>query len=198
MSIRLIHAWAWGLREQGQVAGVGVDAVLHEGLFPARQAGGVHLLAVLADVPEVGPELGGGGFGVAWVRQALRGDARRVVELLVARAAAEGAREGVLHLVLCRFRAALQQGVKGKDHGRSAVAALDAGCVYEGSLHDGEPAVPGEEVHGVDLSALDLGGKQGAGVDRSAVQDDGAQAAGSLPVAAVPHGDDALAAQGST
>jgi hypothetical protein len=89
-----------GAAQQLEVAGVGGHAVLHEGPFAPRERGGVHLLPVLAHMAQVGPELRRGRFGVGGILEALAGYAGGVVELLVAGAAAEGAREGVLHL--CR------------------------------------------------------------------------------------------------
>ena len=52
-----------------------------------------------------------------------------------------------------------------EDHGRRAVAALDAGGVHEGALHDGELPVAGEVLYGEDFGALGLGGEEEAGVD---------------------------------
>jgi hypothetical protein len=91
------------------VAGVGFHAVLDEGLFPAREIGRVDLLAVLADVPEVGPEVDGIRLGVGWVEEPLRRDARRREELLVAGAAADDAGQGVAHLRLGRPGRALEE-----------------------------------------------------------------------------------------
>jgi hypothetical protein len=144
-----------GAPEHGEAAGVGVDAVLDEGALAQGKPGGVDLFPVLADVAKLGPELRTLRALRSRDRRGARGgDAHRVEELLVARAAAHGPGEGVGYLLagglgraLSDLRAA-EELVYGEGDGGSAVAALDAGGVDEGALHDAELAVLREAVDG--------------------------------------------------
>src|SRR3954453_15325014 len=101
-----------------------------------------------------------------------------VDDLLVARAAAEVARERLADLRVARARIARQQVVRGDDQPRRAEAALHAAGLDERALHLVQLAVGRRDpLDGHDLAALGLRGKHETRADELAVEVHRARAA---------------------
>src|SRR3990172_10740368 len=83
-------------------------------------------------------------------------------DVLVAGAAAQVALEGFAHLRLGRARVLPQVGIRGHDHARRAVPALEAVVAVKGVLQRVHLPVSGHALDRGDLAAVGLGGEHRA------------------------------------
>lgn len=146
----------------------GVDVVGPTGLS-GEQPGVLLAEPGRADLGHVVPPLLGG-FG---------GGQHGPHDVLVARAAAEVAFQGVTHLVRGRVRVLAQQIARRHEHARGAVAALERVPLAEGTLEAGPLPVPGQSLHRGHFAPVRLDGEHRAALDARTVEVDGAGPAGS-------------------
>jgi hypothetical protein len=116
-------------------------------------------------------------LGLAAAARVADGLLDRRHDVVVARAAAQVARQRLADLVLGGLRVVLEQVPGGHDHPGRAVAALQAVLLPEGGLHRVEVPLGADALDGGDSRAVRLDGEQGARLDRLAVDGAGAGAA---------------------
>src|SRR5215217_3918198 len=107
----------------------------------------------------------------------LRGPAGSRDDVLVARAAADGAGDRRAYLMLGGVGVLVQQRANRQHHPRRAEAALQRVQLMEALLHRVELSVARKPFDGADLRALAHHGERGAGLDRLAVLEHHAGAA---------------------
>src|ERR1700738_1286952 len=101
----------------------------------------------------------------------------RLDDVLVARAAADVARDRPADLLLAGIGVLIQQRLGDQHHPGSAEAALEPVLLFEARLYRVQLAARGEPFDGRHLAAIRLDGEERAGLDRRAVQQDRAGAA---------------------
>ncbi len=139
---------------------------------------------------------GGRAAPVSKPRCELGGPLDRLDDVLVARAAAQVARDHVAGLLVRGAGVVLQPGVDGGQEARRAEAALEPVALGERLLHRAERAVGvGEPLDGGDLEALRGDREHQAGAHRPAVDQDRAGAADAVLAADVGAGEAEVVAQ---
>ncbi len=119
----------------------------------------------------------GGHAQTSCLRFVLGGPAGRGDDVLVARAAADAARDRGADLVLARVGVGVQQRPDGHHHPRRAEAALERVQLVEALLHRVQLPVDLERLHGADLVAGGHRREDRAGLDRLVVHEHDAGAA---------------------
>src|ERR1035437_8760778 len=112
-----------------------------------------------------------------------RGVPDRLDDALVARAAADVARDALANLALARLRVRREEGVRGHEDAGRADAALRAALLHESLLQVGKRVPRGEPLDGEDRSPVALARHDKARVHGDAVQEHGARAALALAAA---------------
>src|SRR5262249_10183018 len=126
----------------------------------------------------------------------LRGQPHRVEDLLVARAAADVARERLADLVVRRARVGRQQVGRGGGETRWAKAALHRTRRSERLLHAMEAPLPAETLDRDDLVTVGLRGEHETGADENAVEQHRARAALTLLTGVLRPGEPETLAEG--
>src|SRR2546427_7099253 len=101
----------------------------------------------------------------------------RIHDMLITRAATDIAVKGVANLLLRWLRMAHKKLVRGQNHPRSTVAALQPVTFPESFLERMEILSLGQPLDGQKIGAIGLDGKNGTGLHRGIVQHDGTGAA---------------------
>jgi len=184
-----MRAWAWGLRSTLMMR-ASSGTVFHEDRLGAHQGRAVDPDVGLAHQAQVVPEGGNLGLGLGVLQLAHR-QIDGLVDLLVARAPAVDAAQGIPDLLTRGLGAAAEQALDRQDHGGRAVATLDDTGLEKGRLYRMELFARGERFHRLDGTPLELRRDQETRGDESIVEQNGASAAGAFRVAALAHRMDA-------